>query len=190
MKTVFATARTIQIAGPRDPAPAGPASAGHNAAMSQENVEMLRALYEQWNTGERAVDTTRFDPAIELESPLSSVVGEPYRGYAGMEEWIRDVDEQFSVWQVRGDDMRAVGDRVLIIWQRARSRTRRHDRRRSTDGVGRELRSRPSGYPNPDLSGRARRHRCRRARGGAGFKLTRHNPGGASVWIRAESAAV
>ena len=50
--------------------------------MSQENVEMVRALADQWNAGVRSVPTELFDPAVEVESPFSSVSGEPYRGYA------------------------------------------------------------------------------------------------------------
>jgi ketosteroid isomerase-like protein len=83
--------------------------------MPQENVEMVRALYERWNAGDRSDPAEYCDPAVELESPFSSVVGEPYRGFAGMEQWMRDVDEQFSEWQVRGDDVRAVGDAVIVI---------------------------------------------------------------------------
>lgn len=85
--------------------------------MSRKDVEVVRALIELWNSGER--DFGRFpeylDPAIELESPFSSVVGEPYRGYAGIEQWVRDIDEQFAEWQIAADDMRDVGDRVIAI---------------------------------------------------------------------------
>jgi hypothetical protein len=51
--------------------------------MSQRNLEAVRALLAGWN-------------AVELESPFSSVVGEPYRGYAGIEQWMHDLDEQFA----------------------------------------------------------------------------------------------
>ncbi len=48
--------------------------------MPASNVEIVRAFAEQWNAGVRGVPTEVFDPAVELESPFSSVVGEPYRG--------------------------------------------------------------------------------------------------------------
>jgi ketosteroid isomerase-like protein len=83
--------------------------------MSQANVKIVHALFEGWNAGDRSDPAEYCDPAVELESPFSSVVGEPYRGYAGMKQWVRDVDEQFSEWQVRLDDVRAVGDAVIAV---------------------------------------------------------------------------
>jgi hypothetical protein len=80
-------------------------------------VEIVRAIIERWNAGERSVETLPdyFDPAIELESPLSSVVGEPYRGYAGLERWVRELDEQFAEWRISLDDVRQIDNEVLAI---------------------------------------------------------------------------
>jgi ketosteroid isomerase-like protein len=85
--------------------------------MSKKNAEMVRALIERWNAGNhdfRAI-AELFDPAIELESPFSSVVGEPYRGHGGIERWILDVDEQFAEWRIGLDDLREVGEQVIAI---------------------------------------------------------------------------
>ncbi len=83
--------------------------------MSQENVDTLRAMVERWNAGVRDADAIAAycDPAIVLESPFSSVVGEPYRGHAGIAEWTRDVDEQFSEWRLGIDDTRESANAVL-----------------------------------------------------------------------------
>jgi len=79
-------------------------------------VEIVRSVFEGRNAGLSFMSFARyFDPAIELESPLSSVVGEPYRGYAGMEQWRRDVDEQFAEWRMSLDDLREVGNQVVAI---------------------------------------------------------------------------
>src|SRR5690348_9608717 len=83
--------------------------------MSPENAEIVRVLADHWNRGARSALTRYFDPAVELESPLSSVSGTPYRGHAGIEAWTRDLDEQFSVWQLRLDEVREVGDIVIVI---------------------------------------------------------------------------
>ena len=87
--------------------------------MSQENVEILRALIDHWNAGKRDLTTigAYFDPAIELESPFSSIAGEPYRGHVGIEQWARDVDEQFAEWRISPGDIRVVGDAVLATSQ-------------------------------------------------------------------------
>ncbi len=93
--------------------------------MSRDRVETVRALFERWNAGDHGVESFPefFDPAIELESPFSSVVGEPYRGYAGMERWVADLDEQFTLWSISLDEVREIGDRVLTLTTvRARGR--------------------------------------------------------------------
>jgi ketosteroid isomerase-like protein len=83
--------------------------------MSKQNVEVVRALVSGWNAGGRSVPTEYFDPAVELESPFASVSGEPYRGHAGMEQWVRDIDEQFAEWQIDLDDVREAGNTVIAI---------------------------------------------------------------------------
>lgn len=83
--------------------------------MPERNVELVRALIQLWNEGVRSAPVEYFDPAVELESPFSSVSGGPYRGHAGIEQWTRDVDEQFSEWQTRLEEIRGVGDAVIIV---------------------------------------------------------------------------
>ncbi len=83
--------------------------------MSASNVEVTRALTELWNKGVRDVPAEYVDPAVELESPFSTIAGEPYRGLAGLERWARDLDEQFSEWRVLCADVLAVGDAVLQL---------------------------------------------------------------------------
>jgi len=85
--------------------------------MSRENLEVIRALLERWNSGDR--DMRRLaeylDPAVQLESPLSSVSGEPYRGYPGIARWMRDLDEQFAQFTISAEDIREVGEKVIAI---------------------------------------------------------------------------
>ena len=78
---------------------------------------MVRALIEQWNAGDRDVErlSESVDPAIELESPLASLAGEPYRGYAGIAKWMRDLDEQFTAWAINVDEVRQAGETVVAI---------------------------------------------------------------------------
>jgi ketosteroid isomerase-like protein len=46
---------------------------------------------------------------------LTSLSGEPYIGYAGLEQWMRDLDEQFVEWRVRIDEAREVGNAVIAF---------------------------------------------------------------------------
>ena len=79
---------------------------------------LARAMIDIWNSGERdlALHLPAYaDPAIELESPFSSLNGAPYEGYAGIEQWTRDVDEQFVSWLITIHELREVGDLVVAI---------------------------------------------------------------------------
>jgi ketosteroid isomerase-like protein len=82
--------------------------------MSQENVEIIRSLIEHFNAGDRTVPAELLDPDFELETPFSSVSGTPYRGHAGIGDWLRELDEQFSEWQNRVDNIRENGDLVIV----------------------------------------------------------------------------
>jgi ketosteroid isomerase-like protein len=82
--------------------------------MSQESVEIIRSLIEHFNAGDRTVPAELFDPNFELETPFSSVSGTPYRGPAGIGEWLRELDEQFSEWGNRLDSIRENGDIVIV----------------------------------------------------------------------------
>jgi hypothetical protein len=84
--------------------------------LSRDRVGVIRELIELWNRrGHRDLgDLSRLvDPGIELESPFASLAGEPYRGYAGIERWVLDIDEQFAEWSILADDVRQVGDRAV-----------------------------------------------------------------------------
>jgi ketosteroid isomerase-like protein len=85
--------------------------------MSLESLQTVRALIDAWNSGDRDFERlgAYFAPTVSLESPLSSVSGEPYRGQAGLEQWARDLDEQFERWEIVPEDVRAVGDQVLAV---------------------------------------------------------------------------
>lgn len=88
---------------------------GLGAPLSQP-VAVVLAILALWNAGERGIEAiARYcDPAIELHSPFSSVVGEPYRGHAGIQQWARDVDEQFAEWRIAAERILPVGDRVIV----------------------------------------------------------------------------
>jgi SnoaL-like domain len=82
-----------------------------------ENVELVRTAVEAWNAGDHSIETmSRYcDPSLTLYSPFAEMSGQPYRGYAGLRQWIRDVDDQFAEWNITTDDIREVGDRVVAI---------------------------------------------------------------------------
>jgi hypothetical protein len=85
--------------------------------MSEDRVELVCTLIGRWNAGEHdPEDLPEYvDPTFEPESPFSSVVGEPYRGYEGIGQWARDLDEQFVEWSIGLDDVRQIGNQVITF---------------------------------------------------------------------------
>jgi limonene-1,2-epoxide hydrolase len=85
--------------------------------VSHARAERVRSLVERWNSGDRSTATLRayFHPTVEMQSPLAAVSGEAYRGYAGLERWMRDLDDQFAEWRMSADDVREVGKQVIAI---------------------------------------------------------------------------
>ncbi len=83
--------------------------------MSQENVEVLSAVYERWGRGDFWTPEI-FDPDVEVVwSPDMPDVG-AYHGHAGLEKGLR---EWFSAWDVvrlEAEELIAIdADRVLVL---------------------------------------------------------------------------
>ena len=83
--------------------------------MSQENVDVMRAVFGLWNANDFDAIEEFLDPSVELVSPVSSVAGESYRGYAGIKRWRQDVYEQFVEWRLTVDQFREVDNHVIAI---------------------------------------------------------------------------
>jgi ketosteroid isomerase-like protein len=74
---------------------------------------MVHRAFAEWrrrNFGELA---NIIDPAFEFESQLAALAGESYRGYAGLEQWTREIDEQFSGVRFALEDVRDVDNQVI-----------------------------------------------------------------------------
>jgi ketosteroid isomerase-like protein len=84
--------------------------------MSEVNLEAARAAVEAWNEG-RAEDVVELlHPAVEIETPFSSLAGTPYVGVEGYRRWLADIRQQFDSFALRVDELRALGGtRVVAI---------------------------------------------------------------------------
>ena len=60
--------------------------------MSQENVELLRSLQDDWNRGDTTADPERFHPDLEYLPRRAATEG-AYRGLAGLESFIADTSK-------------------------------------------------------------------------------------------------
>jgi ketosteroid isomerase-like protein len=79
--------------------------------MSEGDVELLRRLQEAWNRGEEVNLADYYDPDVEFV-PLRAATEGEYRGFAGIESFLRDTREIFE--DFRFDyEFEDLGDRVL-----------------------------------------------------------------------------
>jgi ketosteroid isomerase-like protein len=85
--------------------------------MSQENVEVIRRMYERWLRN----DVSLFDafaPEIELHpDPAADWVGvnSVYRGHEGMRQYMRAVYEAFADYRPEIEELLDVGDKVVTL---------------------------------------------------------------------------
>src|SRR2546421_12906955 len=85
--------------------------------MSQENVEVVRRL---WNAVERRDDQAvyaLYDPAIVLKSgnvgPLE-LGGGPYHGHDGVRQFFRNWLESFETFQTKAETFTEAGNEVVV----------------------------------------------------------------------------
>jgi uncharacterized protein len=92
--------------------------------MTAENVEIVRALLEEWNRGDvdalvdRATEDFEWHPAL-----VESVEGEAFRGHDGFREFLADWTSTWESWELEAEELRDLGDQVLVLTQvRAKGR--------------------------------------------------------------------
>jgi ketosteroid isomerase-like protein len=87
--------------------------------MSQENVEIVRAVYEAWNTGDMDAVRQACDPEIIMRGPKGWPEPGPFFGQEAVMRAIEQLRDTFeSDWQELNSDLVHVGDRVAVrtVW--------------------------------------------------------------------------
>jgi limonene-1,2-epoxide hydrolase len=79
--------------------------------MSQENVELLRSLQDDWNRGDTTVDAERFHSDLEYLPRRAATEG-AYRGLAGLQSFVADTLEVFERFELHYE-FADLGERVL-----------------------------------------------------------------------------
>ena len=79
--------------------------------MSQENVELVRRLQDDWNRGDMTVDPDKFHPDLEFLPRRAATEG-AYRGLAGLESFVADTADVFETFEFRCE-FADLGERVL-----------------------------------------------------------------------------
>ena len=83
--------------------------------VSRDRVATVRRIFELWGEGVDEVPTDLISPEIEFVSPLTSMRGRPYRGYADARQWLADIREQFKRWDYELAEVREVADAVVAF---------------------------------------------------------------------------
>jgi len=84
--------------------------------MSEANLATVHTAVKAWNEDRAEEVVTLLHPAVEIETPFSSLAGPPYVGIDGYRRWLADIRQQFESFELRVEELRAVGDaRVVAI---------------------------------------------------------------------------
>ena len=85
--------------------------------MSEENVEIIRRMYERWLDQDPSLFEA-FDDEIELHpDPAADWVGvnDIYRGHEGVRRYIVQVYEAFEDYRPEVEELRDAGDKVITL---------------------------------------------------------------------------
>ncbi len=86
--------------------------------MSQENVEAFKRAVEANNRSDYDALLAEFDPEVEWHGVMGVMFGwesTVLRGHAGVIEYLRDIDEGFTVRDIQLSEFRDLGERVVVL---------------------------------------------------------------------------
>lgn len=83
--------------------------------MSSENVQLVRSMFNHWNRDAQTPPHEQIAEDFELHSPMAAQRGEPYRGAAGVSEWIADLNDRFGRFIFELDELLERDGRVLAL---------------------------------------------------------------------------
>ena len=91
--------------------------------MSQENVEIVRRVYEAFSSRNFDAIAELGHPDVEWRPYLSDLGGEPVRGIAAVQGYLESLAADWDELQVEAEEFREVGNNVLVFvrtWARGR----------------------------------------------------------------------
>src|SRR5436190_24008437 len=86
--------------------------------MSQKNVEVFKRAFDAINRGDAEALLSELDPEVEWHGAILIAMGGKqtmYRGHEGVREWLRDLYETLSEFQIEYPEIRDLGDRAVAI---------------------------------------------------------------------------
>jgi uncharacterized protein len=92
-------------------------------AVSEDDVEVVRAAFGAWNRGDRGAWMKFWDEEAEFYPLRAQLEGRPYRGAEGLRRFVAEVNEDWDEIRFELDQIRDVGGQVVATG-RARARAR------------------------------------------------------------------
>jgi ketosteroid isomerase-like protein len=83
--------------------------------MSQENVEIVRRIYEAFSSRNFDAIAQLGHPDVEWRPYLSDLGGEPLRGVAAVRRYLESLAAEWDELQVEAEGFREVGNTVLVF---------------------------------------------------------------------------
>lgn len=84
-------------------------------AMSQENVEIVRTVYEAWARDDLPGPADLFDAQIEYVNPAGAVEPGTRHGLAAFSRAVRDIFAGLEAWQIEPERFMPAGERVAVV---------------------------------------------------------------------------
>src|SRR5688500_156608 len=81
--------------------------------MSQENVEIVRRIYELWPTQQWSLIPDYFDPDVELDLRRNVFNPDIYRGHDGVHKMLQGVYDMWNNFEIVPTEIIGGGDKVL-----------------------------------------------------------------------------
>ncbi len=82
--------------------------------MSEENVELIRSVYEPFNRGDWDAAFRHAHPEFEMTTQRGPTAG-TYRGREAVQEQMQEMLSAFDAWAVEPDEFLEAGDRVVVL---------------------------------------------------------------------------
>jgi uncharacterized protein len=83
--------------------------------MSQENVEVVRRIYEAVDRGDLDTANSYIHPKIEFHTYAQSPEAGVYRGKEAVQKYNEDLVEQFESIRFEVDELVDAGDRIVVL---------------------------------------------------------------------------
>jgi uncharacterized protein len=82
--------------------------------MSQENVEIVRRVFDAFNKRDTPAFLELLDPDVEWVPILAVLEGRVYRGHEEVRGWIKELATDWEFFEVEYEELRDVGGRVMV----------------------------------------------------------------------------